>query len=105
MATRTRGEHGEPSGPGLLRVLAVAFGVGVASAYVFDLHSHTCSCGKKWRHFGSFNEGDLYAHTCPRCGQVQWWKDCPHHHVFPHDDVPASSAEPALPLGPGTGRT
>lgn len=105
---RRRGEH---AGPSMLRVLAVALGVGVASVFVFDLHSHTCaSCGRKWKHLGTFNEGDIEAHSCPKCGQVQWWKDghCPDGaHVFPPDDIPAASspAPPVLPPGPGSERT
>ena len=64
-----------PSKPiGTLGVLAIAFGIGVVGAYAFDLHSHACSCGNKWRHLGAFNFGDQDAHTCKRCGQVQGWK-------------------------------
>jgi len=82
-------------------VLAVALGIGVASAFVFDRHGHTCSaCGERWRHFGTFNEGDARAHSCPKCGRIQWWKDCPHHDVFPHDDVPAESPVAQSALGP-----
>jgi hypothetical protein len=56
-------------------VIAVAFGVGVLGAYMLGLHSHTCvECGHRWRHLGAFNLGDLEAHTCGRCGTVQWWK-------------------------------
>jgi hypothetical protein len=60
---------------GTLGVLAIAFGIGVLGAYALDLHSHACdSCGYKWRHLGAFNLGDLPAHTCRKCGTVQWWK-------------------------------
>lgn len=55
-------------------VIAVAFGVGVLGAYMLGLHSHTCECGNRWHHLGAFNLGDLEAHTCGRCGTVQWWK-------------------------------
>ncbi len=59
-----------------LGVIAIAFGIGVAGALVFDLHGHTCdSCGNRWKHLGAFNDGDLAAHTCSSCGTVQQWKD------------------------------
>lgn len=66
-----------PSAPlgGTLGILAIAFGVGVLGAYALDLHGHTCeACGRRWRHLGAFNLGDLGAHTCSGCGTVQWWK-------------------------------
>jgi len=63
----------------VLGALAVAVGVGAIGAYMLDLHGHTCTCGKRWRHFGAFNLGDAESHTCSQCGQVQWWKDgAPH---------------------------
>lgn len=70
-----------PSRPtlgGTLGVIAIALGVGVLGAFVFDLHGHTCNtCGNRWRHLGAFNVGDETAHTCAGCGTVQWWKNCP----------------------------
>lgn len=66
-----------PSAPfgGTLGVIAIAFGIGVLGAYMLDLHGHTCvSCGNRWRHLGAFNMGDQVAHTCGKCGTVQWWK-------------------------------
>jgi hypothetical protein len=59
---------------GTLGVIALAFGIGVLGAYVFDLHSHTCVCGNRWYHLGAFNMGDEAAHQCRKCGTVQWWK-------------------------------
>ena len=60
---------------GTLGVIALAFGVGVLGAYMLDLHGHTCeACGHRWRHLGAFNLGDQDAHTCRKCGMVQWWK-------------------------------
>lgn len=60
---------------GTIGVIALAFGIGVVGAYMLDLHSHTCeACGHHWRHLGAFNLGDPDAHTCRRCGTVQWWK-------------------------------
>ncbi len=60
----------------MLGVVALAVGVGVLGAYILDLHSHTCeACGQRWRHLGAFNMGDPGAHTCDKCGTVQWWKD------------------------------
>jgi len=61
---------------GPLGVVAIAFGVGLIGAYMLDLHGHTCEvCGHRWRHLGAFNLGDPVAHTCRKCGTVQWWKD------------------------------
>ncbi len=65
-----------------LGVIAIAFGIGVLGAYMLDLHAHTCECGYRWRHFGAFNLGDSVAHTCRRCGVVQWWKDGWHDGAF-----------------------
>jgi hypothetical protein len=60
---------------GTLGIMALAFGIGVLGAYMLDVHSHTCEvCGHRWRHLGAFNLGDLEAHRCRKCGQVQWWK-------------------------------
>ena len=60
----------------MLSVVAVALGVGVLGYYMLDGHAHTCeSCGQRWRHLGAFNVGDPGAHTCGKCGTVQWWKD------------------------------
>lgn len=61
---------------GVLGTIAIAIGVGVLGAYMLDLHSHTCeACGHRWRHLGAFNLGDPAAHSCSKCGTVQWWKD------------------------------
>lgn len=58
-----------------LGVIGVALGLGVIGAFALDLHSHTCDkCGRKWRHLGAFNAGDERAHSCPACGEAQWWK-------------------------------
>lgn len=107
--TRAR-RRGESNGPGLLKVLAVAFGAGVVGAVVFDLHEHRCeSCGRKWKHLGHFNHGDREAHTCPGCGKVEWNQDGylsdNHEHVtLPDGAQPADSDTPhALP--PGSRRT
>ena len=65
-----------PALGGTIGVIALAFGIGVLGAYMLDMHSHTCdSCGHRWRHLGAFNGGDESAHTCSRCGIVQWWKE------------------------------
>jgi len=58
-----------------LGVIGVALGLGIVGAFALDLHSHTCDkCGRKWRHLGAFNAGDERAHSCPACGETQWWK-------------------------------
>lgn len=59
----------------VLGTIAIAVGVGLLGYYMLDGHSHTCPCGHRWRHLGAFNMGDLDAHTCKRCGTVEWWKD------------------------------
>lgn len=65
-----------PALGGTLGVIALAFGIGVVGALMLDVHGHTCdSCGHRWRHLGAFNLGDKDAHTCGRCGAVQWWKN------------------------------
>jgi hypothetical protein len=65
-----------PALGGTLGVIALAFGIGVVGAFMLDLHGHQCDqCGHKWRHLGVFNGGDEPAHTCGRCGTVQWWKN------------------------------
>ena len=65
-----------PSIGKMLSVVAIAIGVGVLGYYALDGHSHACeSCGHRWRHLGVFNLGDPGAHTCEKCGTVQWWKD------------------------------
>jgi predicted RNA-binding Zn-ribbon protein involved in translation (DUF1610 family) len=63
--------------PFVMVLLAIGGAVvlGEAAKYAFDFHSHQCSsCGHGWQHFGAFNFGDEGSHTCPQCGQVQWWK-------------------------------
>jgi len=71
----------EPASPSpsigkMLSVVAVAIGVGVLGYYMLDGHAHQCeACGQRWRHLGAFNLGDPGAHTCGKCGTVQWWKD------------------------------
>jgi hypothetical protein len=75
-AQRASKDDPAPRGPGLLTSLAIAAGVVALGMYVFDWHSHSCeACGHKWRHLGALNVGDPRAHTCARCGTVQWWKD------------------------------
>jgi hypothetical protein len=60
----------------MITVVALAIGVGVLGYYMLDGHTHTCeACGERWRHLGAFNLGDPGAHTCGKCGTVQWWKD------------------------------
>lgn len=62
----------------MLRIGVFAAAVGVVGGLIFDLHRHTCtSCGGRWRHLGAFNFGSESAHTCARCGAVQWTKDHP----------------------------
>lgn len=83
----------KPSGSfGTLGVIAFAFGIGVLGAYMLDLHGHQCcKCGHRWRHLGAFNFGDEPAHTCVRCGTVQWWKDgIPHAFRAAHDAAHAA---------------
>ncbi len=59
-----------------LGVVALALGIGVLGAYALDFHGHTCeACGRRWHHLGAFNLGDVAAHTCKQCGEVQWWKN------------------------------
>lgn len=58
-----------------LSIIAIALGVGVAGALVFDFHGHRCTtCGRTWHHLGAFNGGDRQAHACSSCGAEQWWK-------------------------------
>lgn len=41
-------------------------------APIRGLHSHRCAaCGAVWSH-GSDSHGNRAAHTCPRCGRIQW---------------------------------
>ena len=71
----------EPASPpasfgNMLGVIAITFGVVALGAYALDLHGHQCeSCGHRWHHLGAFNLGDPEAHSCGKCGTVQWWKD------------------------------
>lgn len=43
-------------------------------------HAHRCRCGFVWRHCGLWNSAgercpkSVRAHTCKRCGSVQWWR-------------------------------
>jgi hypothetical protein len=92
----------QPSAPlgGTLGVIALAFGIGVLGAYMLDLHSHVCCrCGHRWRHLGAFNFGDEGAHTCSKCGVVQWWKDgIPHAYRDAHSQaVPTPDAATVAP--------
>lgn len=60
----------------IVGTIAVVAGVGAVAAYSLDLHKHTCEqCGRGWKHLGAFNAGDHEAHTCPGCGEIQWWKN------------------------------
>ena len=69
---------------GTLGTIIIALSAGILGYYALDGHSHRCeSCGKKWRHLGAFNIGDVDAHTCGSCGQIQWWK-CGLPNVFHH---------------------
>ena len=69
-------ESPSPSIGNMLSVIAITAGIGVLGYYMLDGHSHRCeSCGNGWRHLGAFNVGDPAAHSCSRCGTVQWWKD------------------------------
>jgi NAD-dependent SIR2 family protein deacetylase len=41
------------------------------------MHQHECdACHTVWQH-GEECHGDKAAHTCPTCGQMQWWKRLP----------------------------
>jgi predicted RNA-binding Zn-ribbon protein involved in translation (DUF1610 family) len=58
-----------------LNIAIGALAVGLVTGYVLDWHRHTCdACGHNWGHLGALNLGSEPAHTCPRCGQLQWWK-------------------------------
>lgn len=84
----------QPTLGNILGFVAIAVGVGVLGAYVFDLHGHRCqACGHKWRHLGALNLGDPGAHTCTQCGTVQWWKDGVPH-VFRSAIQPETSPGP-----------
>ena len=92
------------SGSGLQRTLLIAAGalaIGVAGAYVLDLHSHECErCGHRWSHLGAFNAGAEPAHTCARCGALQWWKvGVPPHVRELYERVHAAAHAPT-PQGP-----
>jgi hypothetical protein len=92
----------------MLGTIAIAVGVGMLGAYMLDLHSHTCeACGHRWRHLGAFNLGDPVAHTCSKCGTVQWWKDGAPH-VFrdvlrqpPPNVLPEAMVSRMAGIGPG----
>ena len=80
---------------GTLGVIAIAIGVGALGYYMLDGHSHVCeACGHRWRHLGAFNLGDPAAHTCKRCGTVQWWKDGFQHVFRDPSYVPSPDAAP-----------
>ena len=86
----------------VLLTVAGAILLGEAAKYAFDFHAHQCSsCGHGWRHFGAFNFGDQCSHTCPGCGQVQWWK-CGTPHVLRGSQfvTPPPSSEPPLQPSP-----
>jgi len=85
-----------------LGAIAVAVGMGLAGAYMLDLHGHACEgCGRRWRHFGAFNLGDEKSHTCSRCGEVQWWK-CGVPHVLRGSQFSPAPNRPqgGLPIAP-----
>jgi len=80
---------------GALGVVAIVIGIGVLGGYMLDFHAHRCEgCGHTWRHLGAFNLGDPDAHSCARCGTVQWWKD-----GMPHVFRDALRAPPSDPVG------
>ncbi len=85
--------RGKPHLASTLGWALLALGVGVAGAYALDWHSHTCmACGKTWRHVGAWNVGDIGAHACPGCGQINWVKD---GFELPPEVAAAVNAEPA----------
>ena len=88
-------------GIGVLGALAIAVGVGVLGAYALDWHAHQCPCGARWRHLGAFNMGSLAAHTCPSCGNVQYWKDGVEGAFMPRPPSlrPLPAALPVPPIG------
>lgn len=47
----------------------------VKQLYASQTHEHKCSsCGTIWEHGNCSSLGDVNAHTCPQCGQVEWDK-------------------------------
>ena len=76
-------------------VIAVAFGMGVAGAYLLDWHKHACpSCGRRWGHLGAFSFGDDNSHRCPDCGKTQWWREGERG----RGDAPAATASPTVTI-------
>lgn len=52
-----------------LRIMR-AIGTKISGA---DHHRHQCSkCGTQWEHDGLECAGSAEAHTCPKCGNVEW---------------------------------
>src|SRR4029077_19202209 len=87
---------------GVFGTLALVVGAGGLGAYMLDLHTHKCEkCGKSWRHLGAFNLGDEASHTCPCCGQVQWWK-CGAPHVLQGSQFVMPPPQPLLALLPSS---
>ena len=72
----SRGETPTTTLGSILGLAALAISVGFVASLVFDSsHGHTCDhCGFRWSH-GSSSRGAEAAHTCLRCGAVQWWQD------------------------------
>ena len=88
---------GKSKSIGTLGVIAIAVGVGVFGYFMLDVHGHICeACGNKWRHVGAFNFGDQGAHTCGRCGVVQWFKDG-FQQAFRDPSRPVSTYTPPTP--------
>lgn len=97
-STKSQQPKQKPGWVNTLEVFAIAIGVGMFGAYMLDMHSHTCqACGNRWRHLGAFNFGEVKAHTCAKCGTVEWWK-CGYQGAF----VPVSKPSPfgARPASP-----
>lgn len=74
---------GAALGVGLIGVLgARVIRLGLAEAHKApgiperdDIHAHRCdTCGNTWRHTGRASHGSEAAHTCARCGSLQWWR-------------------------------
>jgi len=107
--TKVSPQNKKPLNPFVMVLLGFAGAVvlGEVAKYAFDFHSHQCtSCSYSWQHFGAFNFGDEGSHTCPRCGQVQWWKcGAPSVQQAPQREPPLAVEPPLLeqPLQMATG--